>query len=124
MKTFTYLRQTADSVSAASHSTQVIGSTTSKYIAQEVDEFVRRRLNTRTSPSTNSKRVQVVKSSHPKIKVGTIFPSGREACRALGVPIQSMSTAFFRGGVDASGARIGEIDGVTFKQLLQKCRRV
>jgi len=114
MKTYTYIRKSSggDPDQAVQ---QVLGTTDSKYIAGEVDELIRRRLTTKIKSSTNSQPVTVVKSKDPKIQVGTTYDSAREACRALGVGIQALSQAFYRGAKEADGTKLGTLKNVTFK---------
>jgi len=122
-KRYTYIRKTADADNPDISTSQVIGETDSKHVASEVDELVRRRLNSKIKSSTNSKPVIVIASTNPDFEVGQKFDSGRAACRALDTSAQNLSLAFCRGTVDADGCRTGTVKDVTFKQI-SKCSSI
>jgi len=110
MKTFKYIRQTGEGGSDQL-AQKVIGTTTSKHVAQEVDELVYRRLNTKIESSTNSQPVQIISSNTARLRVGSRFASSREACRIMGVSSQALAQAFYR-----SKKKTATINGVTFKR--------
>jgi hypothetical protein len=110
----TYLRQT--DTGSGEIRQKVLGAAPNKHVSAAVDELVRNRLDGSAPNPTSGNVVEIIKvESGSPHKVGEKFPSARAACRALGVPLHSLTVAFHR-----AQSNTVQLNGVTFKKRTRR----